>query len=91
MEEHENLRKDIQAALADIPRKLNNVHRLSDVHVQSLALHSCADSVFLSIFIVLERIINKLSMSFTGKQFVSLGRLLIILAISGSSDPMQGK
>lgn len=72
MEKHENLRKDIHAALADIPRKLNTVHRLTEIHIKSPELHSCTDSVFLSVFIVLERIIDKLSKSFTGKKLVSL-------------------
>lgn len=64
---HENLLKDIQTSLSDIPRKLDTVRRLKDAYKhQTGALNSCADQVFLSIFIVLERIIDRLSMNFGG-------------------------
>jgi hypothetical protein len=64
--EHEKLRKEIQTALADIPHKLDTVHRLHEVHYKSFRLQSCADTVFISIFGVLERIVDRLSMSFGG-------------------------
>ncbi|KAH7309947.1 hypothetical protein BKA65DRAFT_168017 [Rhexocercosporidium sp. MPI-PUGE-AT-0058] len=65
--DHEQLRTDILTSLAEIPQKLDNVNRLRDAHIHSNRLKSCADSVFLSIFIVLERIVDKLSMNFGQK------------------------
>ncbi|TAQ88346.1 hypothetical protein B7494_g3358 [Chlorociboria aeruginascens] len=67
VESHESLREDIQAALASIPIKLRRIRKLSEIHVQSPELHESADGVFISIFEVLERIINKLSTHFTFK------------------------
>ncbi|KAH7303070.1 hypothetical protein B0I35DRAFT_517535 [Stachybotrys elegans] len=67
VESHETLRVEIQSTLADIPRRLDNVKRLSEVNIKSLELHHCADQLFLSIYIVLERIIDKLSMNWVEK------------------------
>ncbi|KAK0392759.1 hypothetical protein NLU13_2254 [Sarocladium strictum] len=72
VESHERSRMEIQATLADIPRKLNNIQRVSKAHRKTPELHLCADQVFLSIFVVLERIINKLSMSFIEKGMTKL-------------------
>lgn len=58
---------EIQATLADIPRRLNNIQRISQAHRKTPELHLRADQVFLSIFVILERIVNKLSMGFVGK------------------------
>ncbi|OCL12018.1 hypothetical protein AOQ84DRAFT_421489 [Glonium stellatum] len=66
-EKHEKHRQEIQTALADIPRKLKMAQRLTDVHIESEDLHSCAASVFISIFTVLEKIIVKLSQSWGEK------------------------
>jgi hypothetical protein len=63
---HQKLRNEIQAALADIPQKLNNVHRLTDLHMRSWPLKTCAHSVLLAIFVVLEKIVEKLSMNVGG-------------------------
>jgi hypothetical protein len=52
--------------LADIPRKLQNLQRLSEVYRQSSNLHMFADEVFISIFVILERIVDRLSMRFGG-------------------------
>ncbi|EPE35642.1 hypothetical protein GLAREA_11342 [Glarea lozoyensis ATCC 20868] len=60
---HQKLRNEIQAALADIPQKLSNVHRLTDLHMKSWPLKTCAHSVLLAIFVVLEKIVEKLSMN----------------------------
>jgi hypothetical protein len=65
---HQKLRNEIQAALADIPRKLNNVRRLSDLNMRSLPLKTCAHSVLLAIFVAVEKIIEKLSMNVGDKQ-----------------------
>lgn len=66
VEKQEKMRMDIQMALADIPRKLDSVQRLSELHGESLELCRCADRVFSSVFIVLERIIDRLTMGFKG-------------------------
>jgi hypothetical protein len=63
---------EIQATLADIPRKLSNIQRISSAHRKTPKLHFRADQVFLSIFVILERIINKLSMGFVGRCLVLL-------------------
>ncbi|KAF2096572.1 hypothetical protein NA57DRAFT_78177 [Rhizodiscina lignyota] len=62
--DHEKLRNDMQASLAEIPRRLSTVQRLTEVHVKSKGLHVHANSVFICIFIALERIIDSLSMNF---------------------------
>lgn len=61
IESHENERVKIQTALSSIPRKLRDVRRLTTVHIMSPELHHRADQLFVSIFHVLERIIDKLS------------------------------
>ncbi|KPM40078.1 hypothetical protein AK830_g6503 [Neonectria ditissima] len=69
VESHVNMRTEIQAALASIPQKLDNVQRTSEIHIPSIKLYRAADAVFISIFVVLERIIDRLSMSFLEKGF----------------------
>ncbi|KAK1831940.1 hypothetical protein QBC39DRAFT_349778 [Podospora conica] len=63
VEKHENNRAEIQAVLADIPRKLDGIHRLAEVSIKWPTMHRCADQIFLAIFAVLERIIDKLTMT----------------------------
>ncbi|KAI9694333.1 MAG: hypothetical protein M1820_009022 [Bogoriella megaspora] len=58
--DYEEMRDNIQAALAEIPEKLSKVHVLKDVYITSSALRLCANKVLLSIFMVLERIVDKL-------------------------------
>jgi hypothetical protein len=67
VKDHEKLRKDIETGLADIPLKLDTVCRLKEVYMKTRRLESCADSVFTSIFVVLQRIIDRLSMNFGGE------------------------
>lgn len=43
------------------------MHRISGIQVKRDELHKCADAVFISIFTVLERIIERLSRNWTGK------------------------
>lgn len=63
VEKHKNNRAEIQSVLADIPRKLDEIHRLAEVSIKWPSMHRCADQIFLSIFVVLERIIDKLTKS----------------------------
>ncbi|KAJ9613388.1 hypothetical protein H2200_003330 [Cladophialophora chaetospira] len=58
VEEHEKFRAAIQKALAEIPRKLSKVQRLSDIPFKPPILHQHADAVLVAIFVVLERIID---------------------------------
>ncbi|KAH6962420.1 hypothetical protein BKA56DRAFT_174357 [Ilyonectria sp. MPI-CAGE-AT-0026] len=67
VESHQAQRLEMQAALADIPGKLYEVQRLSKVHRKSPELHQRADELFLSFFVVLERIIEKVSCSWREK------------------------
>jgi hypothetical protein len=61
IDSHEEERIKVQKALASIPRKLDEVRRLTKVHVKLPELHRCADRLFVAIFVVLERIIDKVS------------------------------
>ncbi|KAK2775758.1 hypothetical protein CKAH01_12714 [Colletotrichum kahawae] len=64
---HEKRREAVENAMADIPKKLDRVQRLSDVHIWSKRLHEKADGVLAAIFGVLQRIINHLMMDRTAK------------------------
>ncbi|KAF1961538.1 hypothetical protein CC80DRAFT_532137 [Byssothecium circinans] len=63
----EKLRTDIYECLAEIPLKLKAVQDLAEVYYQSAGLQMRADSVFVSIFMVLERIVNELSKNMAKK------------------------
>ncbi|KAF0331851.1 hypothetical protein GQ607_000971 [Colletotrichum asianum] len=65
--EHEKRREAVESAMADIPKKLDRVQRLSDVHVWSKRLHETADGVLAAIFSVLQRIIDDMTMDRTAK------------------------
>ncbi|KAF5505064.1 hypothetical protein CGCS363_v004344 [Colletotrichum siamense] len=65
--EHEKRREAVESAMADIPKKLDRVQRLSDVHVWSKRLHEKADGVLAAIFGVLQRIIDDMTMDRTAK------------------------
>ncbi|KAF4835115.1 hypothetical protein CGCTS75_v002690 [Colletotrichum tropicale] len=54
--------------MADIPKKLDRVQRLSDVYVCSKRLHEKADGVLAAIFGVLQRIIDNMTMDRTEDQ-----------------------
>ncbi|KAF5635829.1 hypothetical protein F52700_5141 [Fusarium sp. NRRL 52700] len=60
-EVHQAGRVEIQSALADIPRKLEDVKTFTEIHMPSPNLYRSAKGVFIAIFAVLERIIAKLS------------------------------
>lgn len=66
MENHEKLRADMEQSLARIPKELDKIRTLSNVYIQRDELHKHADDVLVSIFTVLERIIEKLSRSWKG-------------------------
>ncbi|KAI1505353.1 hypothetical protein F5X99DRAFT_278220 [Biscogniauxia marginata] len=63
----EDLREEVYAALAEIPRQLQRTSTLIDIHKQSRKLKSAADSVFIAIFEVLESIIKELAKSIKRK------------------------
>ena len=67
MEAHEKLRAGMEQSLARIPKELNKIRTLSNVYIQRDALHRRADEVLVSIFTVLERIIEKLSRTWRGQ------------------------
>ncbi|KAK1957572.1 hypothetical protein LY78DRAFT_663504 [Colletotrichum sublineola] len=64
-DEHEKKRQAVETALADIPKKLNKIQRLSGLHIKSKCLHEKADGVLVAIFVVFEAVINGLTMDFT--------------------------
>ncbi|RYP23848.1 hypothetical protein DL765_000925 [Monosporascus sp. GIB2] len=66
VEKHVELRDKIQDWLATIPEQLERIQRLSEIHYSSYRLHSFADAVLVSIFGVLERIVNKLTKTWQG-------------------------
>ncbi|KZL70465.1 hypothetical protein CT0861_06274 [Colletotrichum tofieldiae] len=72
-DEYEKKRQAVETALADIPKKLNRVQRLSDLHIKSKRLHEKADGVLVAIFVVFEAIINDLTMDFTSSLTVCFG------------------
>lgn len=59
-------------ALAEIPRKLELVGALTQVHYRSHELFVAADLVFVALFDLLERIIDELSKSMRSKSRASL-------------------
>lgn len=67
LEAHENLRSEMEQCLAQIPKELKRIRTLSDVYIQRDELHKCADDVLVSIFTVLERIIEKFSRTWKGE------------------------
>ncbi|KAK3988846.1 hypothetical protein QBC44DRAFT_397433 [Cladorrhinum sp. PSN332] len=74
VEKHAEQREAIQTFLAEIPQKLEKMHRLSDIHRTSRRLHACIDGVIVSIFIVLERIVNRLTDTWTSLKSMLKGR-----------------
>ncbi|KAH8887910.1 hypothetical protein GQ53DRAFT_844008 [Thozetella sp. PMI_491] len=67
LERAENVRHDIYEALADIPRKLQEVQDLAKLHYWSPELHYRASSVIVAILTILERIVNELTKSMAKK------------------------
>ncbi|KAM7192882.1 hypothetical protein V8F20_008679 [Naviculisporaceae sp. PSN 640] len=67
VEKHAEHRSDMQNFLSEIPEQLEKLHRLSQIHLNSLRVHAQRDAVLVSIFVVLERIVNHLTQSWRGK------------------------
>ncbi|THV49356.1 hypothetical protein BGAL_0199g00150 [Botrytis galanthina] len=59
-------RKRVQDWLAEIPKKLETIQRLTEIHRNSPRLHTCADAVIVAIFAVLERILDKITKPLMG-------------------------
>ncbi|KAK3368359.1 hypothetical protein B0H63DRAFT_534533 [Podospora didyma] len=68
VEKHCEHRQAVQQFLSEIPTQLDRIKRLKEIHQISLRLHSLADSVLLSIFVVLERIVDDLTRSWKGQK-----------------------
>jgi hypothetical protein len=66
-ETHQAARVEIQSALANIPRKLEEIKTFEEILMPSPNLYQSANNVFVAIFAVLERIIHKLSKTTLGK------------------------
>lgn len=81
MEAHEKLRAGMDQSLVRIPKELNKIRRLSSVYIQRDELHKRADEVLVSIFAVLERIIEKLSRTWKGKWSPPIRLLAIVVKI----------
>ncbi|KAM7204874.1 hypothetical protein V8F33_001463 [Rhypophila sp. PSN 637] len=67
VEKHAEHRKAMQTFLAEIPHQLERIHRLSQLHLNSLRVHAQRDAVLVAIFVVLERIVDHLTQSWRGK------------------------
>ncbi|KAK4207870.1 hypothetical protein QBC37DRAFT_85921 [Rhypophila decipiens] len=67
VEKHAEHRKAMQTFLAEIPDQLERIHRLSQLHLNSLRVHAQRDAVLVAIFVVLERIVDHLTQSWRGK------------------------
>lgn len=64
------IRKEIYAALESIPVKLELARGLSSEHFKSHTLLRLLDSVFVSLFVVLERIVSELSETLGSKAWL---------------------
>lgn len=67
MEAHEKLQAEMEKSLARIPEELSKIKTLKNVYIQRDELHKHADDVLVSIFTVLERIIERMSRTWRGK------------------------
>ncbi|KAK5653013.1 hypothetical protein OQA88_9299 [Cercophora sp. LCS_1] len=72
VEKHAKQREEIQNWLAAIPETLDEVQRLYELHRKSQRLHECANEVLVSMFSVLERIVNKITESWRDRIGVSM-------------------
>lgn len=63
IEREDKLREGIYDALAQIPRKLELIHSLTDCHRSSIEIYQAGDAVLLALFDTLERIINEMTKS----------------------------
>ncbi len=63
MEKHAEQREAIQKFLAEIPDNLERIQRLRDLNITSEKLHQRTDAVLVAIFVVLERIVDRLTRS----------------------------
>ncbi|KXX73453.1 hypothetical protein MMYC01_210158, partial [Madurella mycetomatis] len=86
VEKHVELRDQIQDWLVAIPEQLERIQRLSEVHHGSYRLHSFADAVLVSIFNVLERILNKLTKTWQGIEKAMLNVDTFLKGLPGASE-----
>jgi len=52
--------------LAEIPEKLECIQLQAGLHLDAIRVHKQRDSVLVSIFVVLERIVNELTQTWRG-------------------------
>jgi hypothetical protein len=69
MERTHGLRKELTDALVKVPEKLWEIDARVDIHFDSKKVIMAADSVFLALFAVLERMIDELTKGFARKLF----------------------
>ncbi|KAI0485563.1 hypothetical protein F4859DRAFT_471720 [Xylaria cf. heliscus] len=61
LEKHSEEREAIKNFLTEIQDRLAGIQRLSNIHRESHRVHSCADAIMVSVFTVLERIMDKIT------------------------------
>ncbi|KAI0193585.1 hypothetical protein EV127DRAFT_509713 [Xylaria flabelliformis] len=61
LEKHTEEREATENFLAEIQDRLSGIQRLHDIHRGSPGVHSCADAILVSVFAVLERIMEKIT------------------------------
>lgn len=64
-------REAIQNFLAEIPERLETIQRLSQIHHASVRLHLRADAVIVTVFTVLERIVDEITKVRKSKRLIS--------------------
>ncbi|KAH8159161.1 hypothetical protein CIB48_g9081 [Xylaria polymorpha] len=61
LEKHAEEREAVKNFLTEIPERLGEIQRLNNIHRESHRVHSCADAILVSVFTVLERIMDKIT------------------------------
>ncbi|TRX92694.1 hypothetical protein FHL15_006368 [Xylaria flabelliformis] len=61
LEKHTEEREATENFLTEIQDRLSGIQRLHDIHRGSPGVHSCADAILVSVFTVLERIMEKIT------------------------------
>ncbi|KAI1120180.1 hypothetical protein F5Y10DRAFT_290197 [Nemania abortiva] len=68
LESYKEKREAIEKFLGEIQEKLDGIYRLTYVHSASYQVHSRADSVLVSVFAVLEQILDKIAKKLVGRK-----------------------
>lgn len=67
LEKHAEEREAVKNFLTEIPERLGEIQRLNNIHRESHRVHSCADAILVSVFTVLERIMDKITKDWQSK------------------------